>query len=73
MRFSDSLLQIWVALRDPKDHVREAAAEAVGACLQLVAERENGSLSSCYGKTFEEAQAVPTAWICAHHAYAPCL
>lgn len=47
-----------MALRDLKDYVREAAAEAVGACLQLVAERENGSLLSCYDKTFEEAQMV---------------
>src|SRR5262249_26012466 len=57
-QLSAPFLQIWVALRDLKDYVREAAAEAVGACLQLVAERENGSLLLCYDKTFEEAQMV---------------
>lgn len=51
-------LQIWIALRDTKEVVREAAAEALGACLQLVAERENGSLFKFYHKTFEEAQQV---------------
>jgi FKBP12-rapamycin complex-associated protein len=29
--------KIWVAIRDPKDYVREAAAEALGACLQVIA------------------------------------
>ena len=31
---------IWVALRDPKVAVREAAAEALGACFQIISERE---------------------------------
>eukprot|EP00026_Physarum_polycephalum_P000091 Phypoly_transcript_00091.p1 GENE.Phypoly_transcript_00091~~Phypoly_transcript_00091.p1 ORF type:complete len:2307 (+),score=451.47 Phypoly_transcript_00091:133-7053(+) len=46
---------IWVALRDPKKEIRECAAEALRACLELIAERESRMRLQWYQKIYEEA------------------
>ncbi|WFD05627.1 non-specific serine/threonine protein kinase [Malassezia vespertilionis] len=47
---------IWVALRDPKVAVREAAAEALGACFQIISEREKQMGTQAYETTYDEAE-----------------
>ncbi|KAJ3083694.1 phosphatidylinositol kinase- protein kinase tor1, partial [Quaeritorhiza haematococci] len=47
---------IWVALRDPKVTIREGAADALNACLELVYQRESQLRRQWYRKIFEEAQ-----------------
>eukprot|EP01113_Clastostelium_recurvatum_P006582 TRINITY_DN1298_c0_g1_i1.p1 TRINITY_DN1298_c0_g1~~TRINITY_DN1298_c0_g1_i1.p1 ORF type:complete len:2380 (+),score=927.36 TRINITY_DN1298_c0_g1_i1:62-7201(+) len=47
---------VWVALRDPKQAIREGAVEALKACLELIAERENRLRLQWYQKIFDEAQ-----------------
>src|SRR4051812_46511272 len=47
---------IWVTLRDPKEQIREAAIEALRACLSLVATRANKSRTDWYSKIFFEVQ-----------------
>eukprot|EP01119_Soliformovum_irregulare_P018378 TRINITY_DN5612_c0_g1_i1.p1 TRINITY_DN5612_c0_g1~~TRINITY_DN5612_c0_g1_i1.p1 ORF type:complete len:292 (-),score=57.16 TRINITY_DN5612_c0_g1_i1:307-1182(-) len=50
-RFTD---HIWVALRDPKSAIRDCAAEALGACLKIVSEREPRLRVQWYQKIYDE-------------------
>ena len=47
---------IWVALRDPKVAVREAAAEALGACFQIISKREKQMGTQAYETIYDEAE-----------------
>ena len=47
---------IWVALRDPKVAVREAAAEALGACFQIISEREKQMGTQAYETIYDDAE-----------------
>lgn len=47
---------IWNPLRDPKQHIREAAVEALQACLVLVEKRETRYRVQWYYRLFEETQ-----------------
>ncbi|KAK6543250.1 phosphatidylinositol kinase- protein kinase tor1, variant 2 [Orbilia ellipsospora] len=47
---------LWVALRDSKVLIREAAAEALCACLEILYQRDSQLRSQWYGKILEEAQ-----------------
>ena len=47
---------IWVALRDPKVLVRETAAEALGACLQIISEREKQMGTQAYELIYDDAE-----------------
>eukprot|EP01114_Cavostelium_apophysatum_P008932 TRINITY_DN21_c0_g2_i1.p1 TRINITY_DN21_c0_g2~~TRINITY_DN21_c0_g2_i1.p1 ORF type:complete len:2332 (-),score=773.36 TRINITY_DN21_c0_g2_i1:268-7263(-) len=47
---------IWAALRDPKPAIRECAGEALGACLEVISERESRFRVQWYQKILEEAQ-----------------
>ena len=49
------LEMIWVGLRDPKVAIREASAEALSACLQIIHERENSQKQQWYTKIYDEA------------------
>lgn len=46
---------IWVALRDTKVFIRETAAEAVGACLEIIAARDAVLRQRWFSKMYEEA------------------
>lgn len=48
---------IWVGLRDPKVIIRTDAAEALGACLKIMIDRDSNARQTCYAKILEEAQA----------------
>ncbi len=48
--------RIWVALRDARVLVREGAAEALGACLQIIASREKQMGTQAYEMIYEEAE-----------------
>ena len=48
--------RIWVALRDTKVLVREGAAEALGACLQITSQREKQMGIQAYEIIYEEAE-----------------
>ncbi|CAO1620602.1 unnamed protein product [Sympodiomycopsis kandeliae] len=50
------LERIWVALRDTRVLVREGAAEALGACLQIIAQREKQMGSQLCEIIYEEAE-----------------
>lgn len=50
------LERIWVALRDTRVLVREGAAEALGACLQIIAQREKQMGSQLCEMIYEEAE-----------------
>ena len=52
----DFLEHIWVALRDPKEEIREAAVEALRVCLRDIAKRGRDWRVACYAKLFAEAQ-----------------
>lgn len=47
---------IWVTLRDLKPSIRECAVEALGACLQLISERDSRLKGFSYQKIYDEAQ-----------------
>ncbi|KAF9162608.1 phosphatidylinositol kinase- protein kinase tor1 [Actinomortierella ambigua] len=47
---------IWVAFRDPKQLVREAAADALSAVLIIIANRESQQKTGWYARIHEEAQ-----------------
>lgn len=47
---------IWNPLRDPRQHVREAAVAALRACLVLVEKRETRYRVQWYYRLFEETQ-----------------
>lgn len=47
---------IWNPLRDPKQHIREAAVAALRACLMLVEKRETRYRVQWYYRLFEETQ-----------------
>ncbi|KAH7427560.1 hypothetical protein KP509_10G049200 [Ceratopteris richardii] len=47
---------VWVALRDPKLHVRERAVEALRACLGVIEKRETRWRVQWYYKMFEATQ-----------------
>jgi FKBP12-rapamycin complex-associated protein len=46
---------IWVALRDPKVFIRETAAEAVGACFEIIAARDAQLRQQWFSKMYEDA------------------
>ncbi|CAO1620752.1 unnamed protein product [Jaminaea pallidilutea] len=50
------LERIWVALRDSRVIVREGAAEALGACLQIIAQREKQMGTQLCEAIYEEAE-----------------
>lgn len=47
---------LWVALRDSKVLIREAAAEALCACLEILYQRDSQLRAQWYNKILEEAQ-----------------
>ena len=47
---------IWNPLRDPKQHIREAAVASLRACLVLVEKRETRYRVQWYYRLFEETQ-----------------
>ena len=47
---------IWVALRDVKVGVREAAAEALGACFQIISDREKQMGTQAYELVYDDAE-----------------
>ncbi|KAG0345157.1 phosphatidylinositol kinase- protein kinase tor1 [Podila humilis] len=47
---------IWVAFRDPNQHIRSAAADALSAVLIIVADRNSPHKDSWYSRINEEAQ-----------------
>ena len=47
---------IWVALRDPKVLIRETAAEAVGACFDIISARDNQLRLQWFSRMYEETQ-----------------
>ena len=51
----DFLEHIWVALRDPKEEIREASVEALRVCLRDIAKRGRDWRVACYGKLFAES------------------
>ncbi|KAL1915020.1 uncharacterized protein VTP21DRAFT_7725 [Calcarisporiella thermophila] len=52
---SQFLELIWVALRDAKLSVREAAAEALSACLAIIDQRQTPSKMQWYSRVLDEA------------------
>ena len=46
---------IWVGLRDPKVLIRESAAEAVGACFDIIAARDAPMRLEWFSRVYEEA------------------
>jgi len=50
------LTLIWVALRDPREHIRDAAIQALRACLVLIAQRDVKWRNQWYEKVFLEVQ-----------------
>lgn len=48
---------IWIGLRDPKVTIRMDSAEALGACLKIMVDRDSNARQACYQKILEEAQA----------------
>lgn len=48
--------RIWVGLRDTRVLVREGAAEALGACLQIISQREKQMGIQTYESIYEEAE-----------------
>ena len=46
---------IWVALRDPKVLIRETAAEAVGACFEIISARDAQVRQLWFSRMYEEA------------------
>lgn len=47
---------IWIALRDPKVLIRETAAEAAGACFQIISARDENLRNQWFSRIYEEAQ-----------------
>ena len=47
---------IWIALRDPKVMIRETAAEAAGACFEIIAARDASMRKQWFDKIYEESQ-----------------
>lgn len=47
---------IWPALRDPKVMIRETAAEAVGACFQIISARDAQMRQQWFTKMWDEAK-----------------
>ncbi len=47
---------IWVALRDPKVLIRETAAEAAGACFEIIAARDAILRKQWFSRIYEEIQ-----------------
>jgi FKBP12-rapamycin complex-associated protein len=45
---------IWVALRDPKVMIREAAAQAVSACFEIMSARDSEVRTKWFGRVYEE-------------------
>ena len=45
---------IWGAVRDPKVLIRETAAEAVGACFEIILTRDSGLRDHWHGKVYED-------------------
>lgn len=49
------LQHIWIALRDPKPQIRDAAVEALRACLVDIANRDTRWSNKCYKELYLEA------------------
>lgn len=47
---------IWVPLRDTKVAVREGAAEALGACFQIISDREKQMGTQAYESVYDDAE-----------------
>ncbi|KAI5794446.1 armadillo-type protein [Peziza echinospora] len=47
---------IWAGLRDPKVVIRESAADALSACLEIIALRDSSLRTQWYTKILDEAQ-----------------
>lgn len=47
---------IWIGLRDPKVGIRLDAAEALGACLKIMIDRDSHARQAYYQKILDEAQ-----------------
>ncbi|KAF2145019.1 uncharacterized protein K452DRAFT_221441 [Aplosporella prunicola CBS 121167] len=45
---------IWMALRDPKVRIRQAAAEAVSACLEIISARDASMKTHWFSQVYEE-------------------
>lgn len=45
---------IWVALRDPKVMIREAAAQAVSACFEIMSARDSEVRTKWFGRVYDE-------------------
>ena len=54
---ADVIEHIWAAIRDSRVPVREGAARALCACLELMAGRESRSRAKWYDRVYEEARA----------------
>lgn len=46
---------IWIPLRDPKVLIRETAAEAVGACFEIISARDTNMRKKYFTKMYDEA------------------
>ena len=47
---------IWIALRDPKVMIRETAAEAAGACFEIIAARDASMRKQWFERIYDESQ-----------------
>ncbi|EKG20255.1 Phosphatidylinositol 3-/4-kinase catalytic [Macrophomina phaseolina MS6] len=45
---------IWYALRDPKVRIRQAAAEAISSCLEIISARDQQMRNHFFGKVYEQ-------------------
>ncbi|KAK7512486.1 armadillo-type protein [Phyllosticta citriasiana] len=45
---------IWYALRDPKVRIRQAAAEAISSCLEIISARDQQMRSHFFNKVYEQ-------------------
>ena len=52
---SEILEVIWIPLRDPKVMIRETAAEAVGACFEIISARDTDLRKKWFTRMYDEA------------------
>ncbi|KAF4546613.1 Phosphatidylinositol 3-kinase tor2 protein [Lasiodiplodia theobromae] len=45
---------IWYALRDPKVRIRQAAAEAISSCLEIISARDQQMRNHFFGKVYDQ-------------------
>ncbi|EPX72448.1 phosphatidylinositol kinase Tor1 [Schizosaccharomyces octosporus yFS286] len=53
---SEIFQNLWITLRDPKPSIRETAADALGACLDVVCQREAKVQLQCFSKVLLQAE-----------------